>query len=68
MSDSDREETVHSELSCGSYVTAYDKVELPSYMVHLPIQNDVIVYIDVEKELNERLNGGDLYDYGDDAR
>ena len=33
-------------------------------MVHLPSQNGVIVEIDVEEELNERGNGGDLLSYG----
>ena len=37
-------------------------------MVHLPSQNGVIVEIDVEEELNERGNGGDLDDVGDNAR
>ena len=35
-----------------------------NYLVHLPSQNDVIVDIDVEEELNERVFGGDLLSYG----
>ena len=50
---------VQSELSCGGYVTADDKVTLPNYLVHVPSHNDVIVDIDVEEELNERVNGDD---------
>ena len=41
--DSDGDKMVHSEQSCGGYVTSDDKVELPNYLVDLPIQNGVIV-------------------------
>ena len=67
-SDSDGDKTVQSELSCGSCVTEDDGMALPNYLVHLPINNDAIVDIDVEEELNERGNGGDLYDDGENAR
>ena len=63
-SDGDEYETVRSELSHGDYVTAYDKVDLPNYLVHLTSQYDVIVDIDVEEVLNERGNGGYLLSYG----
>ena len=36
--------------------------------MHLPTHNCLIMEIDLEKELNERRNGGDLDDDGDDAR
>ena len=58
-SDSDRDETFHSEWFRGGYVTSDDEVELTTYLVHFRSQNYVIVDIDVEEELNERLNGGD---------
>ena len=51
-SDGDEDGMVHSELSCGGYVTADDKVTLPNYLVHVPSHNDVIVDIDVKEELN----------------
>ena len=41
---------------------------LPNYLVNLPSQNDVIMEIYVEEELNERGNGGDFDDDGDDTR
>ena len=59
---------VHSEIFHGGYVTADDDMILPNYLVHLPSQNDLIVDIGVQEELNERVNGGDLYDVGGDAR
>ena len=43
-------------------------MSLPNYLLHLPSKNDVIIDIDVEEELKERGNCGDLDDYGDDAR
>ena len=67
-SDGYRDGTVRSELSCGGYVSEYDKIELHSYLLHLPIQNGVIMYIDVEEKLNERGNGRDSNDDGDNAR
>ena len=67
-SDGYRDGTVRSELSCGGYVAEYDKIELHSYLLHLPIQNGVIMYIDVEEKLNERGNCGDSDDDGDYAR
>ena len=36
--------------------------------MHLPRKNDVVVDIDVEEELNDRLNGGDLDDICDNTR
>ena len=39
--------TVCYDLSCGDYVTADDKVELPTYLVNIPSQNDVIIDIGV---------------------
>ena len=59
-SDSDGDKTIRSELSCGGYFTAYDKVALPNYLLHLPSHNDVIMDIDIKEELNGRGNGGDL--------
>ena len=41
---------------------------MPNYPVHLPGQNDSIVCIDVEEELNERVNIGDLDGDGGNAR
>ena len=58
----------NSELSQGGYVTAYDKLEMPNYMVYLPSKIDFIVDIDVEEEINNRVNGGDSDDCGGDAR
>ena len=42
-SGGDREKNVHSELSCGGYVTSDEKVSLPNYLVHLPSHNYVIM-------------------------
>ena len=67
-SDGDGYKTVHSELSRDGYVTTYDVVALPNYLVHLPSLDDVVVDIDVDEELNERGNCGDSYYGGDDAR
>ena len=64
----DRDKRVRSEISCGGYVTAYDELVLPNFLVHLPSQNYVIMDIDVEEELNERVNGGGLDDGGDNTR
>ena len=36
--------------------------------MHPPSQNNFIVDIGVEEELNERANGGDSDDDGDDSR
>ena len=36
--------------------------------MHLPSQYYLIVEIDVEEELNERVNGGDSVDDGDGTR
>ena len=55
-------------ISHGGYVTSYDKVALPNYLVHLLSQNGVIMEMYAEEELNERVNGGDSDDDGDDAR
>ena len=66
--DGDGEKRVHYEVSYVGYVTSYDEVALPNYLVDLQSQNDSIVDIDMEKELNERRNGGYLDDYGDNAR
>ena len=43
-------------------------MELLNYLVHLPHQNNFMVEIYVEEELNERVNGRDSDDDGDDAR
>ena len=43
ISDSDGDKMVHSETSCGDYVTADDEVALPNYLIHLQIKNDAIV-------------------------
>ena len=67
VSDSDGDETVHSKLSHGIFVTLYDQVALPNYLVHLPSHNYFIIEIGVEEELNERENGGDSDDDGDNA-
>ena len=66
--DGDGYETVHYEISRGGYFTADKEVVMPNYLVRLPSQNDVIVGIDLEEKLNERVNGGDLDDGGDYAR
>ena len=67
-SKNDRVETVRSELYRCVYVTAYDEVALTNYLVQPPSQNYAIMNINVEEELNERRNGGDLDDDGEDAR
>ena len=41
---------------------------LTNYLVHLPSKNYVIMNIDVDEELNERVNGGELDGVGDNAR
>ena len=64
----DREKRVHSEISRGGYVTAYDELALPNLLVQLQSHNCVIMDIDVEEELNERVNGGDLDDVDDRSR
>ena len=48
----------------GQYATK----AIPSYRVHLPSNNGVVLDIDVEEELNERGNYGDSDDYNNDAR
>ena len=68
MRDGKRYKSVHSEISHGGYVTSDDEVAFTNYLVHLLSHNYVIVKIDVEEELNERLNGGDSDDDGDNAR
>ena len=67
-SANDGDEFAHSELSRGGYVTSDEKLELSNYLVNLPSQNDVRMEMDVEYLLNQSGNGGDLDDYGDDAR
>ena len=64
----DGDKRVHYETSCGGYVTADDELALPNFLVHLPSQNYVIIDIDVEEDLNERVNCRDLDDGGDNAR
>ena len=59
---------VLSELSCGGYFTEDGNVALPKYLVHLPGHNCFIVDIDFEEELSERVNGGNLYDDGNDVQ
>ena len=58
--------TVHSESSHGGYVNWDGGVALPEYLVHLPNQNYFILYIDMEEELNKRVNGGNSDYYGGD--
>ena len=41
---------------------------LTNYLVQLPIYNEVIVEIDAEKELNERVRVGDSNDDGENVR
>ena len=41
---------------------------LTNYLVHITSHNDVIMEIDLEEELNKRVNYGDLDDDGDNAR
>ena len=48
---------VHSDLSCGGYVTSDDEVAVHNYLMHLPSHDDFMVDIDVEEELNVRGNG-----------
>ena len=67
-SDGDGDETVRSELSRGGYITEYDEVALTNYLLHLPSYNDFILEIDVEEELNQRGDGGNLDDDGDNVR
>ena len=64
----DGDKRVHSEISRGGYVTSDDELALPNFLVHLPSQNYVIMDINVEEGLNERVNCGDLDDGGDNAR
>ena len=59
---------VHSELSRGGCVTAYDNIALPHYLVHLPNQNDLVLDIEVEEDMNQRLNSGYLDGDGYNAR
>ena len=66
--EGDVDETVHSELSHGGYATSDEKAEMPNYLVQLQSQNDVIVDIDMEEEPNQRVNGGDQDNVGDNAR
>ena len=47
-SDGEGDETVRSGISHGGYVTADDKVAPPNYLVHLPINNELIMDINVE--------------------
>ena len=68
MSDIDETKAVFSEPSHGSYVTSDDEVALPNYLVHLLSQNYIIVDIDVEEELNERVNVDNLDDDRDNER
>ena len=58
VSNNEGEKTVFFEISGCGYVTEYEKVALPNYTVHLPSQKDMIVDIDVDEDLNERINGG----------
>ena len=67
-SDGKKDKKVNSELSLCFYVTADDEVAMNNYLVHLPSQNDVIVDIDVNKEMNKRVNGRYFDVDGKDAR
>ena len=60
----DGDKTVRSEISHGGYVTKYDNVELPNYLLRLPSYNYVIMDISVEEELNESVNDGYYGDAG----
>ena len=53
-SNGDRDKTTGSEISCGNYVTAYENMALPKYLMQISSQNDLIMEMDVEEELNER--------------
>ena len=64
----DRDKAVQYELSRGGCVTSDDEVALSNYVVNLQSQNDVILENDMEEELNNRRNGGDSDDDGDNAR
>ena len=64
----DRDKRVHYEIFCCGYISERDELSLPNFLVHLPSQNYVIMDIDVEEELNERVNSVDLDDVGDNAR
>ena len=64
---SDRDKRVQYEISHWGYVTADDELALTNYLVHLPSKNYVLMNIDVDEELNERVNGGELDDVGDNA-
>ena len=66
-SDGDRDKTFHYNQSRVGYVTSNDDVALSNYLVKIPSHTDVILDIDVEEELNDRVNGEDSDDDGDDA-
>ena len=61
--DGDGEKMVHSEIYHGGYITADEQFALPNELVHLPSQNYVIVDIDVEEEMNERVDIVDQDDF-----
>ena len=58
-SKNDGDKTVRYELYHGGYVTADYEVALLKYLVHLSSKNDFIMEMNVEEEMNERVNGGD---------
>ena len=58
-SKNDGVKNVRYELYHGGYVTEDYEVALIKYLVHLSSQKDVIMEMDMEEELNERVNGGD---------
>ena len=64
----DGDKRVHYEISCGGYVTAYDELALPNFLVNPPSHNYVIMEIDVEDELNDMVSRGYLHDGGYNVR
>ena len=47
-SDGDGDKNICSEISCGCYFTIDEEVALTKYLVHLPINNDAIMDMDME--------------------
>ena len=67
VNDNNGDKTVCYDLPCSGYVTLDDNMAIPNYLVYLLNENDFIMEIDVEEELNEQVNGGDLDGDGDNA-
>ena len=47
-SDGDGDKNICSKISCGCYFTIDEEVALTKYLVHLPINNDAIMDMDME--------------------